>query len=327
MRYHKLNMCEAEAEDCASHGLPDLRLKGFTLVELLVVIAIIGVLVALLLPAVQAARESARRTQCLNNLKQLALGCMNFESAHGSLPPGDHIAFPNICFPQYKSLGYGWGVYMLPYIEQYAVYDHFDLSVTFVYPPSSDLEAGGANVTAFHCPSDPQHDRLVGFTSSINRIGLNRNEDLARTNYVGIADSHSAHCDGFFPYLRFDGNGVIHNVDKPGNGVGVKLKGITDGLSQTYMLGEVTGLGGDTYAARTWVIKAEVDMSSGINGVFTVPGGGPDQWNYERMSLSSFHPGGCHIARVDGSVEFVAEDTDQELLENMATRAGPPFDR
>ncbi len=81
--------------------------RGFTLIELLVVIAIIAVLIALLLPAVQAAREAARRAQCVNNLKQIALGCLNYESANGTLPPGE------------KGCCWGtWGVFVLPYIEQ-----------------------------------------------------------------------------------------------------------------------------------------------------------------------------------------------------------------
>ncbi len=102
-------------------------LCGFTLVELLVVIAIIGILVALLLPAIQAAREAARRAQCQNHLKQLALACINYESAKKHMPPG-FVSQPHI------TEAWGWGVFILPYIEEQAIYDQLSPSETFQQP-------------------------------------------------------------------------------------------------------------------------------------------------------------------------------------------------
>src|SRR5438477_12100565 len=128
--------------------------RAFTLVELLVVIAIIGVLVALLLPAVQMAREAARRSQCSNNLKQLALAVTNFHDVHGTVPPTVARAPTN-------SWGTGWGFipFMLPYIEQQTLYDtiNFNTSVTC----NSMKQAHQAQIRSLACPSDPKAFKLL----------------------------------------------------------------------------------------------------------------------------------------------------------------------
>lgn len=124
------------------------RNRGFTLVELLVVIAIIGVLVALLLPAVQAAREAARRSQCSNNLKQIVLGVHNFENTHGTVMPIQAL-------PQAGAKNNYWGlmVHLLPYIEQKAMYDRIDLNSQIACKSQAFVHA--AYIPALSCPSDP----------------------------------------------------------------------------------------------------------------------------------------------------------------------------
>src|SRR5689334_2705372 len=108
-----------------------LRLRAFTLVELLVVIAIIGILVALLLPAIQAAREAARRSKCQSNLHNLALACLNYESSKKRLPQGFVATGPGAIE------SWGWGVYILPYLEEQAVYDQLRPSEKFEQSPTA----------------------------------------------------------------------------------------------------------------------------------------------------------------------------------------------
>ena len=136
------------------------RPRGFTLVELLVVIAIIGILIALLLPAVQAAREAARRMQCSNKLRQIGLAMHNYHDTHRVFPPGA-IAFVDSCPPSgYRAQDQGppWSVLILPYIERMSLYQDFDFSGTF----SARLSDNGSNqalqftpMATFQCPSDP----------------------------------------------------------------------------------------------------------------------------------------------------------------------------
>ncbi len=124
---------------------------GFTLIELLVVIAIISVLIALLLPAVQSAREAARRSQCCNNLMQLGLALQSYESAHEILPPGV-VGWSGPVLDQPKGYGYGWMTQILPYIEMRNVYNHFNLKVGLY--EQENLTTRTNLVRSYLCPSD-----------------------------------------------------------------------------------------------------------------------------------------------------------------------------
>src|SRR5262245_33038618 len=148
------------------HRSGSLPAKGFTLVELLVVIAIIGVLVALLLPAVQTAREAARRTACVNNIRQIGLGAMNFADTRGTYPAGVQIAQVGPAgdtnmLSAYRTPGFGpnWAVLMLPYMEQSALYEQNAASINNYLPSNgTDLSwrrVAPARIKAFLCPTDP----------------------------------------------------------------------------------------------------------------------------------------------------------------------------
>ena len=258
---------------------PQRRLAlGFTLVELLVVIAIIGVLVALLLPAVQAAREAARRSSCTNNLKQLGLGALNFESSLKRLPPG-YLAGENFINPEdpNDSLGNhqfsGVLVHLLPYIEQQPLYNQFtttlDIGVDDRGGPY-DLNDSNSNLAArqsistYLCPSadaeipqvgiiDKVYGRLVfGQTSLENgRWDMTGSDSVladkpfGRTHYLGVAGVLGRMGDGLVYTIR----GVQRNINDELLGVfyvrsKTKLGEVTDGTSQTLMFGEAPGTNG-----------------------------------------------------------------------------------
>jgi prepilin-type N-terminal cleavage/methylation domain-containing protein len=165
----------------ACRPLPAARSRnGFTLVELLVVIAIIGILVALLLPAVQAAREAARRTECRNNLKQLGLACITYESFWGSFPPsGTWGPMVDIDLPNNPDVGHSWVVLILPHVEQQNLFDSFD----FTLPMTDVANAQGRSIelAALRCPSDPYNTRP--FNGSDSTLTNQMGDNWARGNY------------------------------------------------------------------------------------------------------------------------------------------------
>jgi len=227
--------------------------SAFTLVELLVVIAIIGILVALLLPAVQAAREAARRTQCVNNQKQLLLGLVNYESARRELPPA--FQYADTQNPAITKLpGINWVISILPFIEQQTLYDSF----VFLKKPdgSDDLKQNlrakenegprSQLLSMMLCPSDDYNQQPLNTEPAISKSGkvFFLGDNWARGNYAcnagngpmikdhefGIAGPDSEGWSGPKSYLR---RGVM------GPNVAVSLEAITDGLTNTMMLAEI----------------------------------------------------------------------------------------
>lgn len=220
--------------------------RGFTLVELLVVIAIIGVLVALLLPAVQSAREAARRMSCTNNLKNIALACLNYESAQGTLPPG------SINTTVQQGSGLGWPVHILPYVEESTVsQEAIDVYTESPDAYGSDMdELNQLMLPMYLCPSDPELANQQEKYGNAARKGM---------SYAGVSGSYYART-GICPNTRDPNHFCVSqdlNFLGPNNydGLivmdwGMKLSKATDGLSKTLMIGE------RTYQIRAWMIGA-----------------------------------------------------------------------
>jgi prepilin-type N-terminal cleavage/methylation domain-containing protein/prepilin-type processing-associated H-X9-DG protein len=284
--------------------------SAFTLVELLVVITIIGILIALLLPAVQAAREAARRMQCANNFRQVGLAMHNYHSAIGTFPPGQLAHGYDSCNPGVASAGAGWGTHILPYLEQQAVYDQFDFRKSFTNTTAnasgkSNFQVAATYIGAYLCPSDPQGGELCAF-SGVGTNGSDPNEDFRQTNMAGVADPASWSCDsnGWWPTAYPKVGGVM------GEGQGARIADIYDGTSCTLMVSEVTGGGRGSFGGATWGWSDALDTADGINSPLnSLPGGlSPTLFNPSTVGPSSYHPGGCNFLMADGSVQFLSEN-------------------
>ena len=318
--------------------------RAFTLVELLVVIAIIGILIALLLPAVQSAREAARRLHCTNKMKQLALALHNYGSAHGCLASG-YIANKSTtgsswCRDSATNTLFGapWTVLVLPYLEQNALHARFDFAKQFTnvsYSPSEgdfnskNHQAWKMPLDTYKCSSDPYAS--VSESNSLNYVGVQ-----------GGGDYGGAACSGGGRVFFL--NGVLYHNSH------TRFADIRDGASQTFLLGETKYIpgaahrGGDanTYLGNGgcyagWASGPKMDsdgpnpytLAAAVLQINSVPGSGgergdfppnPDLFTQMSKLFGSFHVGGCNFAMADGSVHFVSETIDFSTYQALAVR-------
>jgi prepilin-type N-terminal cleavage/methylation domain-containing protein len=280
---------------------PPRRRRGFTLIELLVVIAIIAVLVALLLPAVQQAREAARRTQCKNNLVQIGLALHNYEMAHECLPPGS--VNPNRPIRN-EPVGYhvGWIVQILPQLDQLNTYDRFKFAVG-VYAQVNDAPRG-VRISTLLCQSNSAVSGSFGGSAWV-------------TTYAGC------HHDAEAP-IDVDNNGVLFLNSN------IRYRDIRDGASNTIFVGEhadVDPLGwasgtratlrntGTTPATTGWTQgkypNPAVEGAKGADAAILAVGG-----------FSSPHTGGAHFLIGDGSVRFISANVNPSIFTGLGNRAG-----
>jgi len=233
------------------HNTGAYRKRGFTLVELLVVIAIIGILIALLLPAVQAAREAARRSQCSNNMKQIGLGFHNYHDSFKAFPLPEVVVV-------YAGSGLGtaqsWGVNILPFIEQNAAYDNYNTSLP-CWDPANEL-AVDTHIASYVCPSNPTANRTINYTvpagALLPGVPAVSFTDAGPIDYVvttAVDESflRIVHNDSSLNYpddhLEGWGIGTIVVVGAPGTepSSGGKIRDILDGTSNTVLVGEMVG--------------------------------------------------------------------------------------
>ena len=322
------------------------RRVGFTLVELLVVIAIIGILIALLLPAVQAAREAARRTQCTNNLKQIGLALHNYHDRLNTFP------FGVFGYAPYVRAGHSWMLAILPEVEQGTITDRL------VFGPNSG-SPDGPNIAIFNqwtpafnwCPSSTA-DRLMRRDSSALA-----GAKVATASYVGIAGATTSPTDATDPTGRGrcvaggQGYACANGVLVP-NRV-VRISDITDGTSNTIVVGENSAWGrttagldveirnsaewgcwigsvayagppessgspyhfaGSPYCRNVTTIRYPVNMRTSLTGT------GGNFYDGTNNSLHSNHPGGANVLRGDAGVNFLSDTTDIVVLRNIAIR-------
>jgi len=303
----------------------DVR-RGFTLVELLVVIAIIGVLVALLLPAVQAAREAARRMQCSNNLKQIGLALGAYENNFGLYPftRAGCDGKPNeYCSEEYQCIGNSGLVAILPFVEQQQLYDLFDFEAEVWniyhsrwytdYPKHRAAVAERPSV--YVCPSDDSEPFYKEGT-----FGLPADAKLATGSYALVAGSIGSSLLAPYMVMKHENNGVFFYASD------ICWSDVTDGLSSTMFAGEV--IESHTYeSTNVWSRAArEMDVHrSTSNPLNTPPGEG---WTMDfgaysfNGAFASRHPGGANFAFGDGHVEFLEENISLSVYQWLSTRAG-----
>jgi prepilin-type N-terminal cleavage/methylation domain-containing protein/prepilin-type processing-associated H-X9-DG protein len=291
--------------------------RAFTLIELFVVLAVIGVLVALLLPAVQAAREAARRTQCVNNLRQIGLALHNYESTQQVLPSGYVSSFDATGTD--LGPGWGWAAMMLPQIEQTTAYSAINFSLNVEVP--ANLTARLVGVGSFLCPSDrvepswPAVDR--DFLTGVPIRLICR---VAPSNYVGMNGTSEPGPDG---------EGVLFRDSR------IAFRDITDGLSQTIAVGERSHLLG----VATWsgavtgallydddgdnIGTADLETGAGMVLGHAGEGVGPGSNRSEPNQFYSLHAGrGVDFLFVDGHVAYLKSTMNYRTYLGLATRSG-----
>ena len=308
--------------------------RGFTLIELLVVIAVIAVLMGLLLPAVQTAREAARRTQCKNNLKQMGLALHNHHSTHGWFPPA-HTAGPagvtygfNHPLPSDDQYWFSWLARLLPYVEQNSLYEEIDWKAWAWTNPPDGLSAGGyindRSMTLYQCPSF-SGDREPLIYDIPPAVGF------AHTHYLGINGTDQCEFDGML------------QVNQK-----VRFGDVADGTSNTLLVGErppdyyrywgwwFAGSGPDPYFGAIVVVlgTAEwiaVDGKCAPLGTRSYYQPGNDQCDDDGSGMGtdkdswhfwSEHQGGAYFLFADGSVRFISYEIGQDVFRKLGTRHG-----
>jgi len=299
-----------------------MRKHGFTLVELLVVIAIIGVLVALLLPAVQAAREAARRATCVNKLRQATLATLNYQDARRHFPPATTR-------DEDSANGFSFVTLIMPYMDEESLRQLLKPNMSWGDP--ANREIGTTPLFFLRCPSQGSTELMYthwpGESSSLKESNLSIHYGAvlgAKDPDQGCPqEPYSIDCS--VSGSGFAANNGIMYVDTNKKLSRTKPKEITDGMSKTFLFGEQSW---DAGYHRVWIVgRASGFIYSGNNLAYTLNThmrrnlSGSIVGLVNDVSFGSKHPGGAHFSKADGSVQFVSEDTADKILWMWASRA------
>jgi prepilin-type N-terminal cleavage/methylation domain-containing protein/prepilin-type processing-associated H-X9-DG protein len=289
--------------------------SGLTLIELLIVLVILAVLAGLLLSGIQMAREAASRARCANNLKEIGLACHAYHDAAGSFPPGYRACHhPN---PMATSPGWGWATYLLPYLEQQALFQQIDHHLPIENPVNGARET---RVPVYLCPSDPGVPAVFPIADAAGNV---------ITQAAPIS------------YAACLGGGELDEIPGPKEGVfyrdsRVRIADITDGTSSTLLIGERAW----SHAMAPWAgaVNQAVLLGGPSNPWRTSPQAVYPSANFPLVQAKSIndaadsdgalddyysqHPGGCNMLFADGSVRFLRQRADSAVLFALGTRAG-----
>jgi len=316
---------------------PKRKPSGFTLVELLVVIAIIGVLVALLLPAVQAAREAARRTQCANNLKQMGLALTSYHDTFKWFPPGAVWSNTGATIASPGNFANNRGsmfIRLLPYMEQQALYSNFDMNTGTdgQYLPGGGMLLRGLEVPTLTCPSD-----------NVRRTGSSPNFIMPASYHTNmgpsadISNNSACSCPLFSTFQKYSRTGTSVNApagpfSRNGWVSQTKMADCFDGLSNTIYVGEDRAecsghIQGGWSASNRWGAFTQVPINfdtcrtqaqsqaEGKNDCFS-----NCNWNAE-VGFKSQHPGGAQFVFGDGGVRFLQQNIDMITYNYLGDKA------
>jgi len=320
--------------------------RGFTLVELLVVIAIIGILVGLLLPAVQAAREAARRMQCSNNLKQIGLALLNYESAVGKLPPGDCIEWPVTRgeIPQAST-----HAFILPFLEAGNSYQTFNFSYQ-VNGNNNNSAARTQEISVYNCPSDPAPTRhlVAGIIDATATTYMQCLGATAHHNPLSPSPQHGIFYRNSFTKLAAITDGTSNTAffseirkGPNGNGsLGVVAAGTPDDYRVATRVVSTGWMGDDVFvppadcevrSTSAWLYRGlqyyrGLLVATYYNHTMTPNAKRRDcvisSLYYGHVAARSYHPAGVEIGLADGSVRFATDSVDDQIWRAVGTMGG-----